>query len=128
MLNMDILRTIFQRLVWNLFYGDSSRTIQKQPPEVVCKKKVFLEISQNSQENNCARVSFLIKLKKRLWHRCFPVNFAKFLRTPFHRTRLGDCFSHQCTANSCLLIRINLIEKEKRHYFPLISMYVTWVV
>ena len=54
-------------------------------------KKLFLEISQNSQENTCARVSFLIKLqaapatllKKRLWHRCFPVNFAKFLRTPF---------------------------------------------
>ena len=54
-------------------------------------KKVFLEISQNSQENTCARVSFLIKLqappatllKKRLWHRCFPVNFAKVLRTAF---------------------------------------------
>ena len=26
-------------------------------------KKVFLEISQNSQENNCARVSFSIKLQ-----------------------------------------------------------------
>ena len=26
-------------------------------------KKVFLEISQNSQENTCARDSFLIKLK-----------------------------------------------------------------
>ena len=51
-------------------------------------KKMFLEISQNSQENTCARVSFLIKLratllKKRLWHRCFPLNFAKFLRTLF---------------------------------------------
>ena len=23
-------------------------------------------------------------LKKKLWHRCFPVNFVKFLRTPFH--------------------------------------------
>ena len=44
-------------------------------------KKVFLEISQNSQENICASVSSL--LKKRLWHRYFPVNFAKFLRTPF---------------------------------------------
>ena len=22
-------------------------------------------------------------LKQRLWHRCFPMNFAKFLRTPF---------------------------------------------
>ena len=54
-------------------------------------KKVFLKISQNSQENTCARVSFLIKLqapsatllKKRLWHRCFPVNFVKFLGTLF---------------------------------------------
>ena len=26
-------------------------------------KKAFLKISQNSQENTCARVSFLIKLK-----------------------------------------------------------------
>ena len=41
-------------------------------------KKMLLEISQNSQENTCARASFI---KKRLWHRCFPVNFAKFLRT-----------------------------------------------
>ena len=22
-------------------------------------------------------------IKKRIWHRCFPVNFAKLLRTPF---------------------------------------------
>ena len=29
---------------------------------------------------------FLIKfIKKRLQHRCFPVNFAKFLRTPILR-------------------------------------------
>ena len=27
-------------------------------------------------------------LKKRLWHRCFPVNFTKFLRTPFFTERL----------------------------------------
>ena len=37
--------------------------LQKQPPEVFCKKPMFLEISQNSQENTCARVSFLIKLQ-----------------------------------------------------------------
>ena len=51
--------------------------VRSSRPEVFCKK-AFLEISQNSQKNTCARVSFL---KKRLWHRCFPVNFAKFLRT-----------------------------------------------
>ena len=49
---------------------------------------MFFKISQNSHENTCARVSFLIKLqalatllKKRLWHKWFPVNFVKFLRT-----------------------------------------------
>ena len=36
-------------------------------------KKLFLEISLTP-----ATLS-----KKRLWHRCFPVNFGKFLRTPF---------------------------------------------
>ena len=30
---------------------------------VFCQKKVFLEISQFSQENTCARVSFLINLQ-----------------------------------------------------------------
>ena len=48
-------------------------------------EKVFLEIQQNSQENTCSRVSFS---KKRLWHRCFPVNFVKFLRTPFFAEHL----------------------------------------
>ena len=40
---------------------------ERNNPEVVVQrysvKKVFLEISQNSQENTCARVSFLIKLQ-----------------------------------------------------------------
>ena len=35
---------------------------EEQPPEEFCKK-VFLEILQNSQENACARVPFLIKLQ-----------------------------------------------------------------
>ena len=51
-------------------------------------KKVFFKISQNSQENICAKVSFI--LKKRLWHRCFPVNFAKVLRTPFLQNTSGQ--------------------------------------
>ena len=57
-------------------------------------KKIFLEITQNSQENTCSRVSFLIRpwpatlFKKRLWHRCFPVNFAKFLRAAFLKENL----------------------------------------
>ena len=59
--------------------------IWKQLPRGVLWKKVFLEISQNSQENTCARVRLrsAYLLKKRLWYRCFSVNFAKFLKTHF---------------------------------------------
>ena len=31
-------------------------------------------------------------LKKSLWHRCFPVNFAKFIRTPFFTEHLRWLF------------------------------------
>ena len=55
---------------------------------------MFLEIFQNSHENTCARVSFLIKpatlLKKRLWRRYFPMNFVKFLGKPFLQNTSGS--------------------------------------
>ena len=63
----------------------------EQPQQVFYQKKEFLEISQNPQESTCASLflnkvaglRFAILFKKRLWHRCFPVNFAEFLGTPF---------------------------------------------
>ena len=63
-------------------------------------KKVFWIVSQNSQKNTCASLFFnevgssrpAILLKKRLWHRCFPVNFVKTLRTPFLQKPPGECF------------------------------------
>ena len=64
-----------------------------ETPEVFCKKGVLRNFAKFTG-NTCARDSFLIKLqalslrpapflKKSLWHKCFPVNFAKFLRAPF---------------------------------------------
>ena len=57
---------------------------QKQPPEVFYKKGVLKSV-------------FLIKLqasacnffKKRLLHKCFTVNFSKFLRSPFLQNTYG---------------------------------------
>ena len=60
----------------------------------VLQKEVCLKNLQNSQENTCARVSIL--LKKKLRHRCFPVNFAKFLKTPFLKNTSGQLLlNHQ---------------------------------
>ena len=74
---------------WFLTLGHSRQATTK----AFLWKKMFLEISQNSQENSCARVYFLLKM--RLWHRCFPVNFAKFLRTFFLQNTSGGCFCIQ---------------------------------
>ena len=43
-------------------------------------KKLFLKMSQNSQENIGARVSF--------WHSCFHVNFAKISSSTFFKIHL----------------------------------------
>ena len=70
----------------NSLYQNTEAVVQR------CSvKKVFLEVSLNSQENTCNSLFFnkvaglrpATLIKKRLWFMCFPVNFAKFLRTTF---------------------------------------------
>ena len=72
-------------------------------------KRVFSEISQNPQENTCARVSFLIKLQTsrpqvRLSRRCFPVNFEKFLRTPFFIEHLWWLLLSYCKVDNMFTV------------------------
>ena len=56
-------------------------------------KKALWKISQNSQENICAGTVKLCRsefsLKASLQRRCFFVNFAKFVRTPFLQNTTG---------------------------------------
>ena len=53
-------------------------------PEVFCKK-VFPEILKIQGKTPVPGTFFQrnCRPKSSLWHRCFPVNLAKFLRTPF---------------------------------------------
>ena len=49
-----------------------------------CKKSVLRTFANITGKHLCQSLFFnIFLLKKRLWHRCFPVIFAKFLRTPF---------------------------------------------
>ena len=65
--------------------------LQKQPPEVFCKKGVLRNFAKFKGKHLCQSLFFnkvvglrpATLLKKRLWHRHFPVNFMKFPRTPF---------------------------------------------
>ena len=62
---------------------------KKQPTEVFCKKRYSQKFLKIHRKHLC-QSTFFNKVadlacnfvKKILWHSCFPVNFAKFLRTP----------------------------------------------
>ena len=73
-------------------------------------KQVFLEISKKITGKYMCQSLFFDKvadlrlttlLRKSLWNRCFPVNFSKFLRTPF----LTECLRW------LLLFYLDVLEK-----------------
>ena len=89
--------------LWKPEYEGTKACIEKSEAVVqrYSVKKVFSEIWQDSQESISARVSFLNKvaglmpptlLRKRLWYRCFPVNFVNFLKHLFSQHTSGGCF------------------------------------
>ena len=68
-----------------------ARQVRSCHPDVFCKIIVLRNFPKFTGERVCQslfsnKITGLIPvtlLKKRLWYKCFPVNFAKFLRTPF---------------------------------------------
>ena len=74
--SMIVTWTIFTRIVFQNHWSYCSHM------------EVFLHLLVCNDV--CLRSATL--LKKRLWHSCFPVNFAKFLRTAFLQNTSGGCF------------------------------------
>ena len=76
--------------VWEIMWETNKKATkthkydQKQPPEVFFKKRCSWNFCKIQA---CAKPATL--LKKGPWHRCFPVNFTKFLRTPFLQNTSG---------------------------------------
>ena len=85
-----LFQTYLDNIEYTIFQCRSSRL------EVFCKKGVLKDFTKFTEKHLCQSL-FLSKvaglrpvtlLKKRLWHRCFPVNYPKFLRTPFFTEHL----------------------------------------
>ena len=82
--------------------------------EVFCKKGLLKNFAKFTGKHLCQNLFFnkvadlrpATLFKKRFWHRCFPVNFAKFLRnTNFYRTPLDNCFWLKNHETSSILTR-----------------------
>ena len=79
--------------------------------DVFCKKSVLRNFAKFTGKHLCQslylnKVSGLwpeTLLKQRLWRRCFPVNFGKFLRTPFLTEHLRWLLQWRVSSYSILL-------------------------
>ena len=71
--------------------GEFSGEDRSSRPEVFYEKGVLRNFARFTGNHLCQSLFFnkvaglilATLLKKRLWYRCLPVNFVKFLRTPF---------------------------------------------
>ena len=79
--NKHWIQVIFATTKSIHFLNGSSR------PEVLCKKGVLRNFTKFTGKHLCQSLYFL-KLQQRIWHRCFYVNFMRFLRTPFFKEHL----------------------------------------
>ena len=53
---------------------------------------LYISRSKGNQTMKIGHRNFAKLIRKHRWHRCFPVNFAKFLRTPFFIENLWQLF------------------------------------
>ena len=94
----NVTHVLYQNSAYILFllrvntFGVKIRSVfRSSRSEVFCKKCVLINFAKFTGKHLC-QILFFNKvaglrpetlLTKRLWHRCFPVNFAKFLRHLF---------------------------------------------
>ena len=72
------------------------------------------------------RPATLLK-KKRFWHRCFPVNFVKFLGTPFFTELLWAATSILCGGRRLKQIEISIISRLHKENNKKIKMYLQFL-
>ena len=92
----DVINLVYRALTVFILTDVVYRIFRSSRPEVFCKKGVLKSFAKFTEKHLCKSL-FLNKVadqwpatlfKKGLWNRCFPVDFAKFLRLFFFRTPL----------------------------------------
>ena len=86
----SMLRNCFKNHFWKLekCFDKYLRKGRSSRRRCSVKKGVLRDFAKLTRKHLCQSIRPATLLKKRLLHRYFPVNFAKFLRTPFFIERL----------------------------------------
>ena len=77
--------TSFEKYLWEAACENQhlSEKLRSSRPEVFCKTGILRNFAKFTVKHLGQSLLFNEVAGLRLWHRCFPVNFVKFLRSPF---------------------------------------------
>ena len=111
---------IFNWIKMSLFFRSSHRRCS-------LRKGVLTNFAKFTRKHLCQSFFFnkvaglrpATLLKKRLWHRYFPVNFAKFLRTPFPQ----NTFSTEHLQASAFIFYSKEFHQWRIHFISFISSF-----
>ena len=111
----------------NHYWKSNFRTFRSSRPELFCKKSVLKNfvkftgkyLRQSLFFDKVGGLSPATLLKKGLWHKRFPVNFAKFLRTPFKELKKLQDFARlnmhgQLKAENFFFIKKKFLSTSKK--------------
>ena len=112
-MSLFFLARVLKHVLYFSLHDRSSRT------KVFCKKGVFLKILQNSQENTCARVSFLCTLG-------FLIQCAQIFFVPMQKGRGDSSTWYRCVGTNSQTIKWSFLPSIPLIlFFPMFPFYVT---
>ena len=97
--SFSLLKITFSKVFWSLIFA--TKGLCHSCFHIKLVEFLRIDPQNRSSQQRCAQykkdvltvLKNFAKFKKRLWQRCFPVNFAKLLRKPLNNTS-GGCFCH----------------------------------
>ena len=83
---MTVLKKAFTHMSYFMIYSEAATPLEVFYTKGALKNSAKFtgkHLRQSLFFNKVAGLRPATLLKNRLWHRCFPMNFVKFVRTPF---------------------------------------------
>ena len=121
----------FEKFLGILFIQNTTRSSR---PEVFCKKGGLKNFTKFKRKHLCQSLFFnkvaglrpTTLLKKRLWLRCFPVDFVKFLRTPYLQYAFRWLFLSRAILNEMSHLWQNAYNAVMPCEFPCLPYWFPW--
>ena len=103
-------------------------TCRSSRPEVFCRNGILSNFAKFTGKYLCQSLYFnkvgpATLLKKRLWHRCVPVNFAKFLRTPFLKKTSGQLLLYMNNLGKFTLLFLQFYQSSSISYVEIVAHF-----